>query len=212
MEWILENAKNLSRRLLIIRGKDKLEKEFVIDISDTTHYKDNEWVRDAMALENSMGFHKYLKVVLFKEGPYGEGTDAEGASVQHELVHMVQRIIQDLVKFKNKYVDKFQEQYRGKPGIPGRYKRERYKMYGNPDKMFEDFEGEEKRHQLSDIEYFPILSEQITRLKELHPNPTNKDVADFVSNSIFFKFLRENQPNKYEKALRELYRGANEAI
>lgn len=232
--WVEENASQLKRKLLVLKGKDKISKTFKIDLSDTEQYQKHPWFVKALTMEQSNGYHTDVVLHLIKGARFGmDGAhhydkntgvheifvenaldqirnDEIFITLKHELIHLMQFFMSDAVYTKRFFEDKDPADYKGFAGLPGKYNPDTHKMYGDINKVFEDFEGESLRHKLSDIEFFTRLNDLIEYMrKNVESTENREDARHFLNNMLstgFMRALRQHQPEKHQKAMRELYR------
>jgi hypothetical protein len=229
--WVLKEAKNLKRGLFR-KAKDSVEKTFTIDISDTSQYKRESWFPVMFDEAQALDWDKRLTVVLFDKPVYkldpkyraraeeifGEISERDNDygwwgvrdgdheiwmfevleqiksgeikyTLQHELTHMMQEIMNTIITMYNER--RFQH-----AGLPGKYRKE----------------DEGLPHNLEDDEFFSTVNEFIGIISDyLDDEKISGDLARDVvrglleSNEIL-AIMRDKDPKKFQKLVREVYR------
>lgn len=221
--WISDNAHLFRKKLLVFSPKtDFITKSFNIEVSDTSQFKKHKWMQKMMAFVQSNGRYTTLVVELHNEQPNNTAANYSSngktntiklfnanntiksgtiyISLKHELIHMMQSIMSDLIYAKRMFEDT-SSKYHGMAGLPKKYDPKKYMMYDTKS-------VNEKSHSISDVEFFTRLNDEIELLKYKFKNKKiNKNkVIEFVSDSDFFKAIYKQDIHKYRKALREVFR------
>lgn len=193
---LFSNIKTKNERLT------SLQEPFAIDISDTIQAKKHSWLETGLKQLQETGKLVNVLVTAFDLGGTTSGKflyDPEtpeiillfGAedfnefdlrtTIKHELTHLMQYIM-GLVKTSIKDYKQL--------GLPGKYNPKTYQLYHEKEMGLseeESLQEKEKRHALSDVEFFARLSSSIEHLKYVLKEKISQEDFNVLSSEDLHK-------------------------